>query len=422
MSEALVIDERKAASGHALLSVRIGWRNLWRNRRRTWLTAGGIAFSVFLVVSFMALQVGQYDVMIENATALMAGHIQVQSSDYVEDSRFEDTMTDARDILRTIRETPGVVSATPRIEAFALVSADERSFGAQVLGVDMEAELSTVRFVKMISEGRTLSAVDDALIGTVLARNLGVAVGDEIVVLGSGKEGGVAAMVVNVVGLLETGMTDLDRVLLVTALPVVQESFGLGDEVHSIIVKVDDAEASARIVRALSKRLPESLAVRNWDEVLPELKQGIEVDRISGRLMYGIIMALVVFSVVNSFIMTVFERTREFGMLRAIGMRPIRIILMVQWEALFVCLLGIGIGLGLAVALVYWLMIVGIPLGDAVQEYAAQFYMPERMYPAFSAEALLVAPLVMFFGTQIAAILPALRIRRLKPVDALRSE
>jgi ABC-type lipoprotein release transport system permease subunit len=103
-------------------------------------------------------------------------------------------------------------------------------------------------------------------------------------------------------------------------------------------------------------------------------------------------------------------------------MRPLRIILMLQWEALFICLLGIAIGLVLAVGLTVWLMDVGIYLGEAMQEYARQFYMPDRMYPALSIEALTISPLIMLIGTQLAALLPALRIRSLKPVDARRSE
>jgi ABC-type lipoprotein release transport system permease subunit len=260
------------------------------------------------------------------------------------------------------------------------------------------------------------------VLGATLARNLGAAVGDEVVVLGSGREGGVAAMVLKVVGLLETGMADLDRVLMLAPIEPVREAFGLGDEVHSLVIRTEDVSRAPSLVRALSASLPDTLEVRNWDRVLPELKQGIEVDRIGGRIMYGIIMALVVFSVVNSFIMTVFERTREFGMLLAIGMRPMRIILMLQWEALFVCLIGIAIGLALAVGLTLWLMDVGIYLGEAMQDYARQFYMPDRMYPALSPGVLAVSPAVMLIGTQLAALLPALRIRSLKPVEALRSE
>jgi len=409
-------------AGHGLLIVRIGWRNLWRNRRRTWLTTGGIAFAVWLVVSFMALQLGQYDVMEENATALMTGHVQVQNASYLEDNRFEETIGNASAVIATVRTTPGVVAVAPRVEAFALVSVNERSFGAQVLGIDMAAEQETVRFVRMLSAGRGLEGPEEAVLGTVLAKNLGASIGDEVVVLGSGKEGGVAALVFTVVGLLETGMAEIDRALMLAPLDEVQAGFGLDDEVHTLAIRVQDLHRSTDVAHALRRELPETLAVRNWDQVLPELKQGIAVDRMGGRIMYGIIMVLVVFSAINSFIMTVFERTREFGMLLAIGMRPARIMLMIQWEALFVCLLGIAIGLTLASGLTFWLMHVGIYLGEGMQEYARQFYMPDRMYPAFSWEALTVAPLVMLIGTQLAALLPSLRIRRLKAVEALRAD
>jgi ABC-type lipoprotein release transport system permease subunit len=370
----------------------------------------------------MALQLGQYDVMTENATALLAGHVQVQNRQFIDDGRFEDTIENASEVADRIRATAGVASVAPRVETFALVSVGERSFGAQLLGIDIAAELETVRFVKMLREGRTLAGPEDAVLGAILARNLGAAIGDEVVILGTGKEGGVAAMVLNVVGLLETGMADLDRVLLLAPIEPVQTAFGLSDEVHSLIIRADDVDLGPSLVRTLGKALPDDLEVRNWDRVMPELKQGIEVDRISGRIMYGIIMALVVFSVVNSFIMTVFERTREFGMLLAIGMKPLRIILMLQWEALFVCLLGIGIGLVLAVGLTLWLMDVGIYLGEAMEEYTRKFYMPDRMYPSLSIEALVVSPAVMLIGTQLAALLPALRIRSLRPVEALRGE
>ncbi len=422
MSEAVLGAPADAGGSGRLMNARIGWRNLWRNRRRTWLTAGGIAFAVWLVVSFMALQFGQYDVMTENATALMAGHVQVQRSDYIRDSRFEETIERASEVVARVRNTPGVASVAPRVEAFALASVGERSFGAQVLGIDLAAELATVRFVKMLASGRMLQGPDDAVLGTVLARNLGAGVGDEVVLLGTGKEGGVAAMIFTITGLLETGMADLDRVLLLAPLPTVQAGFGLDDEVHTLVIRARRHQEAGAVVERLRAVLPESLTVRGWQEVLPELKQGIEVDRIAGRIMYGIIMGLVVFSVVNSFIMTVFERTREFGMLLAIGMRPGSIILMIQWEALFVCLLGVAMGLALAFALTLWLMDVGIYLGEAMKDYARQFYMPDRMYPALSWEAFATAPAVMLVGTQLAALLPSLRIRRMRPAEALRAD
>ncbi len=155
---------------------------------------------------------------------------------------------------------------------------------------------------------------------------------------------------------------------------------------------------------------------------MPEIKQAIEIDKLGGEIFFYIIEMLVVFSVVNSFIMMVFERTREFGMLLAIGMRPWRVVAMVQWEAFFIWLLGTGLGVGLAALLVAWLHNVGIYLGDEFEQLAGQMYMPTRMYPALDARAFLSAPMVMLVGTQLAALLPSMRIRRLRPVAALRAD
>ncbi|MFP6837751.1 MAG: FtsX-like permease family protein [Pseudomonadales bacterium] len=404
--------------------VRVGRRNLARNRRRTWLTSGGIAFAVLLVVFFQAMQLGVYGEMMENSTSLLSGHIQIESAKHLDRGRFEDTLEDATTLQRTIAATRGVVSVAPRVEAFALASAGERSFGARIVGVDVSAERATVRFLKTIIQGREMLGSDEAIIGSVLARNLGVAIGGELVLLGAGKEGGVAAMVVNLVGIFESGIVDLDRGMLWVPIATVQNAFGLGDEVHRFAIRTDELGASEEVVRDLRARLENDaeVRVRHWGDVMPEIRQAIEIDKLASEIFYYIIEVLVLFSVVNSFIMTVFERTREFGMLLAIGMRPWSIIAMVQWEAFFVWLLGAGAGIGVAALLVFWLQSVGIYMGDALEEMADQLYVSSRLYPAFSAEAFLSAPLIMLAGTQLAALLPSLRIRRLRPVEALRAE
>jgi ABC-type lipoprotein release transport system permease subunit len=285
-----------------------------------------------------------------------------------------------------------------------------------------------VSFHERIFAGRQLAGPDDAVLGEALARNLGVAVGGEVVLLGSASRGGVAAMVLTVSGLFRTGIAEIDRSLLLADLGAVRQAFALGDEAHSLVVRTADLGAVGDVAATLRSRLPARwpddggapLAVRTWEALMPDLRQAIEIDRLSGALFYWIVMILVAFSVVNTFIMTVFERTREFGMLLAIGMRPLAILVMLQWEAAFMWAIGTAIGVGLASALVAWLAGVGIYLGADLERLAAEMYMPTRLYPAFTVEALLTAPLVMLLGTQIAAVLPSLRLRRLKPVDALR--
>lgn len=414
------------AGGSWPLQPRLGWRNLWRNRRRTSLTAGGVAFAVLLVSFAMALQDGVYVQLEDLGTGMISGHAQVSTAAFVEDSTFIDTLPEAEQRVAALLQLAGVQFVLPRVEAFALVSVDERSFGAQILGVDIAAEHAALNYLNKLSEGRLPEGDNEAVVGSVLARNLRAGVGDELVVLGSGKYGGVAAMAFTITGLVNTGLTAVDRALVVAPISTVQEGFELQNEVHSIALLGTSAGDGDQLAQSAgiamqAQQAPESgLLVRSWTEVLPDLDQAISLDRIAGNLLFAIILGLVSFTVVNSFVMTIFERTREFGMLCAIGMRPGQMIWLLQWESLFVWAAGTAVGLLLTVLLVSWLGHVGIFLGEAAESFAAMVPMPTHMYPTLSNRSLTHAPVVMFFGCQLASLIPALRLFRLQPVEALR--
>lgn len=414
--------------------LRLGWRNLWRNRRRTWLTTGGVAFAVFLVVAFMCVQLGSYATMEQTATSLLTGEIQVQHRQYLEDPRLEHVLDDADDLAARVAAEPGVAAVAARAEAYALASVGERSFGAQVIGIDARAEAHVVTLARQIFDGRLLAGAQEGVLGAALARNLGVGVGDEVLVLGSGRHGGVAAMALTVVGLFRSGIAELDRALVLAPIDDVRQAFDLEGGAHRLVIRIERDASVDAVAAALQGALPttwpaapdaaadaQPVTVRTWRDLLPELHQAIEVDRLSGALFYWLIMILVTFSVVNTFVMTVYERTREFGVLLAMGLRPFRLMAMLQWEAALLWALGSAIGVAAAAVLIAWLSRVGIFLGADMERLATEMYLPTRLYPTFTAQALLTAPLVMLVGTQLAAAIPAWRLRRLRIVDAMRA-
>jgi putative ABC transport system permease protein len=398
----------------------MAWRNLWRNRRRTWLTAGGITFATLLVTMAMALQAGSYGSMIDNATALFNGHAEISRTDYIADSKLEQTIGGATEIIRTLSAMPGLVAA-PRAQSFVLASVGERSFGGLIFGVDFAAEEQVVDFFDRVIEGGLPLESDEVLIGEVMARNLGANIGDEFVLLGTAKEGGIAALALRVSGIFRSGQVEFDRAFMFTHLTTVQNGFALGDEVHSIVLRFNEPDTVLAQSAAISSQMPPGVVARSWHETMPEVLQAIELDRVSGQIMYGMILILVTFSVVNTFLMIVFERTREFGMLLALGMRPWGIIRQIQLEALMIWFVGAALGLIASNLIVGYLANVGIPLAG-MEELATQFYMDDRMYPAISLASLFTAPLVLLVGTQIAAFVATFRIRHLNPVTALRSE
>ncbi len=402
------------------ITLRIAWRNLWRNKRRTWLTSGGIAFATLIVAFAMCTQYGAYQAMIASATGLLEGHIQVSHPDYPEDGKLDQTLAQGTELIRQLDAIPGFEVA-PRAATFALISADERSFGGLIVGVDFEREVRAFNFFKSIQEGRLPENEEEIVVGRIMARNLGVILGDELVALGSAKEGGVAAMAQTVVGIFESGQAELDRTMLFARLPAVQSAFELGDEIHTAVVLIDRQDQLERQRARIQEALGSSHAVRTWREYLPDLVQAIEIDRIGGQLMYGAILILVSFSVINTFLMIVFERTREFGMLLAIGMRSSLIVRQVLAEAFFMWVVGVALGLALAIALVGWLAIDGIPL-TGMEDVAGAFYISDRIYPAFEFWSLMSAPFILLVGTQIAGLIATFKIRRIAPVEALRGE
>lgn len=412
-------------TGAGGLFVRVAWRNLWRRRLRTWLSAGGLAFAIFLVSATVSLQGGSYRGWVDTATGLATGHFQAQHPAYFDDPAVRHVLADGAALVRALGAVAGVVGVAPRAEAFVLVAAGERTFGALALGVDPAREAAMFDLPRRIVAGEFLPRQDSAFVGTALAANLGIGLGAEIAGLGTTAEGGVAALVLTVDGIFETGQAELDRSMMLAPLAAVQAAFELGDGVHRLAVNAADASRVDGLQPALAAAVPAEARLLSWRQLLPEIEQGIRLDRISAQMIYWLLMLVVTMSVVNAFVMTVFERTREFGMLLAVGMQPNAIVGMLLVEAACVWVLGAALGLALALAALLPLGVVGVPTAMGVEgmdEMTTRLMMPDRLYPLVSLAAMTMAPLVMLAGTLLAALVPALRVRRMRPVDALREE
>lgn len=410
----------------------IAWRNLWRNRRRTWLTASGIAFAVWMLVFGMSMQVGTFEIMIDNIAKLGLGHIQIQHPEYHNNPRFEYTIRGADELESMLAAIPTVAVVSPRTMGFALASSTDRSFGTQVIGVDFSQEASWSTLPDMQRTGRYLAGPGEAFIGSVLARNLGLDIGAELVLLGTAKEGGIAAAVAEVVGTFTTGQAALDRAVVYIPIDDFRAGWELAaDEVHALVVLADSVADSETVARDLQSArgvpgargfLNEGWIALSWRDLMPEAEQTIDLKYIGMQFFFAMLVIIVTFSVVNTFMMTIFERTPEFGMLMAIGMRPASIMLQLLLEAFWLGALGVLLGLALSGGLVAILASTGMPLPADAAEMLKQYNLPDRMYPKFSTDAAWTAAVVMLLGTQVAAIVPALRIRHMRPVTALRAK
>ena len=291
-------------------------------------------------------------------------------------------VADAPRLRRSVEALNGVVTAAPRAEAAALVSAGERSFGALVVGVEAASEAQWSDLAGAVAAGRYLDGAGQAFVGAAMARNLGISVGDELVMLGTAKEGGVAAAVAEVAGVFSTGSAALDRSLALIPIADFRAAWNLApDEAHRLVVVVDDVgEALDTAQAAAGAAAP--FRVLDWQALMPEVKQFIDLKLAGLYFLFAIIAIIITFSVVNAFLMTLFERTAEFGMLKAIGMRPGSILSQLQFEALLLWALGVVLGIGVTLGLVQWLGAVGMPMPIDPNEVMPGLNMPDRIYPS----------------------------------------
>lgn len=378
-----------------------------------------------MLVSFaMSLQSGSYEIMIDSATRYFTGHAQISEKSYVDQPRLDRTIENVQALQTALSAIDGL-TVSPRVQAFAVVSMGEKSLGGMVVGVDFATEQKHLDIYDNVVKGNVPTQADQALIGASMARNLGAAVGDEIVVLGSGKQGAVAAAVFVVSGIVESGQTALDRTLVFAQVAGVAETFYLQDEAHMLLLMVDDLSQLTLIATQIEPLLPEQLTLQTWQQLMPLIEQSIEMDKAGGYLFYSLLLILVTFAVVNTFVMVLYERTREFGLFMALGMRPWQVIGQVQFEALLLSSLGVALGLGLSYPLINYLTGVGIPLDQMGGEEAVQQMQMgtiDRIYPRATWSSMATAPLVMMVGTQLAALVSTVRVRSINPVTALRVE
>jgi len=406
------------------ITLRLAWRNLWRQPRRTWLTTGAMVFSNVLLVFMISLQVGMYEMMIDNTLRATTGHLQVQAEGYKDDQKMRQTVPDVARLAADLREALGLQSVAPRAATFALASSADRSYGIQIMGVEPAAEVLVSSLPGLLSQGRFLAddANDEIVIGSVLARNLKIEIGDELTLVGSGMDGSFAAAVARVVGIIDSGVADLDRSFAEIPLVFFQDTFSMGTSGHSVAVLAPGLLQVPSLKTQTAAFVPqdEGLVVHDWIALQPGLKQAIQADFTSAWFMYGVLIVLVAFSVLNTQLMSVLERTKEFGIVLALGLTPGRLGRLVLLETTLMGLLGMVLGIGLGSLLLGWLNIGGFTY-PGLEEMAGKFNVPDRIYPSFTAIGLLLGPTCVLLASVVASLYPMLKLYVLEPVAAMRA-
>ena len=406
---------------------KMAWRNIWRNPRRSILTISAIAFACVLLVFMLSWQFGSYDTMINSAVKIQSGHLQVQLKGYKDKKDIRLVVSDPAAVGSILDKTPGVAAYTFRANAFSLVSSKERTYGIMVIGIDPVREAKVSNLKKLIRQGDYLSEddSDQALVGGLLAKNLQVSLGDELVLLGQGRDGTIAATVVKIKGIYSSGQDEFDRSSMHISLKNFQDVYTMRRAVHEVVVlgkSLEDVAEIKKVVAAGIEKMEERhhLAALDWMELMPGLIQGIKMDLVGGLIFYFILIVVVAFSILNTFLMSIFERTREFGVLMAIGTTPGRMTKLLLIESTAITMLGIVIGIIAGSLITWYFQVHGIVI-SGTSELLRQYGMPERMFPQLSLLSISIGPGAVLVITLLTALYPALKVRRLRPVVAMKA-
>jgi putative ABC transport system permease protein len=410
------------------LDVKMAWRNVWRNPRRSILTILAIAFASLLLVFMLSWQFGSYDTMINSAVKIHTGHLQVQAKGYNDRGDIRLVVPNPAGVGGILEKIPGITAYTFRADAFSLVTSKERTYGAMVIGIDPAREAKVSTLEKLIRQGSYLSAgdIDQALVGKLLAKNLQVGLGDELVVLGQGRDGSIAATVARVKGIFSSGQEDFDRSTIHIPLTYFQDVYTMHGAVHEVVAlckSLGDVPEMKSAVAADIKNPNDDdhqLVVLDWMELMPGLIQSIKMDLVSGFIFYIILIVVVAFSILNTFLMAIFERTREYGVLLALGITPWRLTKIILIESSSITVVGVVMGIIAGSLITWYFQVHGIIISGA-SEVLRQYGLPERMFPELSVLSVTIGPAVVLVITLLTALYPALKVRRLRPVEALAS-
>jgi len=396
-------------------------------------------FSNLLLVFMISLQFGSYRMMIDNTLKSYTGHLQIQRMGYNDNPKIRNSFTDIIPLANTLRKRLSNNKVAARGVAFAMISSKQRTYGLQIIGVEPAFEPAVSTLPGLLTSGRYFNDIDaeEIIIGRVLARNLRVNIGDELTLLGAGRDGSIAAGVVSVTGIFDSGINDIDRLMAQLPLGYFQSLFNMNGQGHNIVINAEELTQVTLLKNTVSKILPhelqasesqrgkpnaneQQLVILDWNQLQPGLKQAIQADMISAWFMYGVLIILVAFSVLNTQLMSVLERTREFGTMMALGVKPGRLGTLVISETFLMSSLGLIFGAALGAALSYYLSFVGFSY-PGMEEMAGRFNLPDRMYPSLSWLSIFLGPGIVFFCSLLASAYPALRLFFLQPVSAMKA-
>ncbi len=408
------------------LLVKLAWRNIWRNKRRSLLTMGAIFFAAFLTIVIVGMQDGTWEHSVRTSASMMSGFLQIQREGYQDNPSLQLMFPFDEKLENILQNDPEVTGYAPRVYADGLITFGDNSYGAAIFGIDPDMEPTISRFHERVVEGRFISSeeTDLIVIGERLMRNLQVSIGDTVVIIAQGADGSMGNMKYCIGGALRFGAEEIDMMTVLMHIEEVQELVVMYGNVNVVAIGIDDLRAVHTVRNRLQHSIEhagvELLSVLTWEEVMPDLKEAMEFDKIGGWLFYLLLVIIVAFGILNTLMMSITERFREFGIILSIGMKQRTLVSLVALETVmlvFVGLIAANIaGYGVNFYFYHNPIELGGEFADVYAYYGIEPIMAWVKYFSININTSLMILVVSFF----VALFPVFKVLRLEPLKGIR--
>lgn len=405
------------------MNLKLAWRNIWRNKRRTLITLASIAFAVFFASIMQSIQLGTYESMIRNTVSFYSGYAQVHKKGYWEEKSLENAMFWGAEENKSLIRLPGIINTVPRVQSYSLISFKDKTKAALVIGIEPVEEDKLTGLKGKLTEGDYLTSKNRGiLIGAGLADYLNAKVGDSLAMIAQGYHGINAVGMYPVKGIIETPITTFNDLAIYMPLKEAQYYFGLEDQLTSLTINVTDNTDLENIRQLVGQSIknPE-LETMVWQEMMPELVQQIKLDYVSGKIILYVLYMIIGFGMFGTFLMMAKERTYEFGMLMAIGMKRVKLKLLALFELVLLSIAGVILGGCLSFPLMTYLHFNPIPLSGDIAKMYEDFGIEPVINFSISPVILMDQTLTILVISLILSFYPIWFINQLKVAEAIRN-
>ncbi|NOZ34206.1 MAG: ABC transporter permease [Chlorobi bacterium] len=403
--------------------IKVAWRNIWRNKRRTIITATSVFFAVFFGLMMRSLQIGTFGRISDNLVSSYSGHLQIHKKGYADEKILNNAFEPEESLIKKIKNTKHVKFTVPRLESFALASSGEQTKGCFVTGISPIVENAMTKISDKITAGKYLSPKDKgALIGDKLASFLKLEINDTIILIGQGYHAVSAAGKYPVRGILHFLTPKLNSSLVYLSLNEAQDLYSADNKLTGISILLDSDKNTALTKLKIKSFLNlKKYEIQDWGEVMPELKELIQTKSVSSWVMLGLLYMIVGFGVLGTIIMMTAERKKEFGLLIAVGMKKATLAITVFTETVFLGFVGLILGFLASLPIIIYYSIHPIYLtGTMAAMYQKNGFEPVIVFSSDTGYMFTQIFIVLFI-ILTASIYPIIKISNLNPVDAMRN-